>query len=216
MPEDITFKLSAKKVLLAIICLALTFLLVIISIFSINNTEAAENEVKTVKEYGFDLNEIKEATSAFTATPSGTELNTILNKDSDYVLPYPGILPDHPLYWLKMFRDRVSLYLIRDPAVKVQKLILFGDKRIGAAEALIAGNKKGLGFTTATKAEKYMEKASQELKCLPENNPSLQNRLQSSLLVHRQILGKLEEKSDDSQQKAWQEAWLLNERLISK
>ena len=32
----------------------------------------------------------------------------------EYYLPYPGVLPDSPLYKLKMVRDRVKLWITRD------------------------------------------------------------------------------------------------------
>jgi len=77
----------------------------------------------------------------------------------DYVLPYPGILPDHPLYALKMVRDRIMDWLIKDPVKKTEFLILMADKRIGAAKALFDGNKPELGLTTALKAVAYQERA---------------------------------------------------------
>lgn len=77
----------------------------------------------------------------------------------DYYLAYPGILPDHPLYFLKMIRDRIWLFLTTDVLKKAELYLLFADKRIGATQALIEGNKPDLGVSTATKAEKYLEQA---------------------------------------------------------
>lgn len=73
---------------------------------------------------------------------------------------YPGILPDHLLYPLKMIRDRILLFFTTDPLKKAVLLLQFADKRLRAAEALI--NEKGkidLGVSTLTKAEKYLERA---------------------------------------------------------
>lgn len=77
----------------------------------------------------------------------------------DYYLAYPGILPDHPLYFLKMIRDRIWLFLTTDVVKKAELYLLFADKRLGASQALIEGNKHDLGVSTATKAEKYLELA---------------------------------------------------------
>ena len=77
----------------------------------------------------------------------------------DYYLPYPGILPDHPMYWLKMVRDRVQLLLTTNEVKKAEKQLLYADKRLGAGWALVEGNKIQLGVTTLTKAEKYLEQA---------------------------------------------------------
>lgn len=76
-----------------------------------------------------------------------------------YYLPYPGVLPDSPLYRLKVARDWVQLWLTFDPLQKAQRELLYADKRINAARALIEGGKLELGVSTATKAEKYLEQA---------------------------------------------------------
>jgi hypothetical protein len=78
---------------------------------------------------------------------------------TQYYLPYPGILPDSPLYKIKAIRDQISLLLTPNGEQKAKKQLLFADKRINAAQALIDGGKKDLGVTTATKAEKYLEQA---------------------------------------------------------
>src|SRR3989304_3402352 len=84
---------------------------------------------------------------------------TLPVRAADYYLPYPGILPDHPLYWLKMVRDRVQLVVTTNNLGKAERLLQYADKRLGAAWALIDGNKKPLGMTTLTKAEKYLGQA---------------------------------------------------------
>jgi len=76
--------------------------------------------------------------------------------NNPYLLPYPGILPNHPLYWSKMIRDRVQLLTTKDPTKKMQLFLLFADKRLAAGQLLIATGDKGLGVSTITKAEKYL------------------------------------------------------------
>ena len=72
----------------------------------------------------------------------------------EYYLPYPGILPDNPMYKLKAVRDRVSLWLSGGGEARIRRELLYADKRIGAAKALVDGGKVSLGVSTATKAEK--------------------------------------------------------------
>src|SRR3989344_991141 len=83
----------------------------------------------------------------------------VLVQKVEYYLPYPGILPDSPLYKVKALRDRISLWLITDPGKKAEKELLLADKRIGAAVALVDGGKDELAVSTATKGEKYLEQA---------------------------------------------------------
>lgn len=109
----------------------------------------------------------------------------------EYVLPYPGILPDHFLWPLKAIRDRIWLFLTTDPAKKADLLLLFADKRIGAAKALVEGRKFELGVSTATKAEKYLERAAAQEKVARERGvdtgPFLE-KLASATLKHRELL----------------------------
>lgn len=76
-----------------------------------------------------------------------------------YYLPYPGILPDNPLYKAKAVRDQVLLWITFDPGKKAERQLLYADKRINAAKALNEGGKSALAESTATKAEKYLEQS---------------------------------------------------------
>lgn len=77
----------------------------------------------------------------------------------DYYLPYPGILPDNPMYKLKTLRDRMTLLITWDKQNKAKKQLSLADKRINAAVALMDGGKMSLGVSTATKGERYLEES---------------------------------------------------------
>jgi len=106
-----------------------------------------------------------------------------LAQNVDYYLPYPGILPDHPLYWLKMVRDRIILITVVNPDAKAEKLLLYADKRLGAAWALIDGNKQTLGVSTLTKAEKYLEQA-----VTINTNTAFKDRLNKAIVKHEEVV----------------------------
>ncbi len=129
----------------------------------------------------------QDATSSAEATQSA---NVIAVK-TDYYLPYPGILPDHPLYWLKMLRDKIVLKLTNDPQSRFERLLLYADKRIGAAEVLVKGRKFDLGVSTTLKSENYLDQAAQQLQQLSENNKAtaiMKDQIENSTTKHRQIL----------------------------
>ena len=90
----------------------------------------------------------------------------------DYDLPHPGMLPDHSLYFIKMLRDRVKLVLVSDDVKKVNLLLFYADKRIGAAEALLRGGNISLAEVTAHKAELYMGQAMDILRDFNEEKKS--------------------------------------------
>lgn len=116
----------------------------------------------------------------------------------DYTLPYPGILPDSPLYTLKMIRDRLILLLTIDPVKKTEKLLLYADKRLGAAQALFEGNKVDLGASTVTKAEKYLEQAVTEYQKAKKTNKDVSllfQKLNLAVLKHEELLNGFAAKS---------------------
>lgn len=75
-----------------------------------------------------------------------------------YNLPYPGILPDHPLYFLKVVRDRITDWLTRDNLKKAELYLLYSDKRVAMAQFLSKKGKINLAISTFSKAEKYFLK----------------------------------------------------------
>lgn len=76
----------------------------------------------------------------------------------NYELPYPGILPDNPLYLVKALRDRLQEFTIRDTIKKAEYYLLLSDKRVSAAQLLVKKGKDKQSVSTLSKAEKYFLK----------------------------------------------------------
>lgn len=76
-----------------------------------------------------------------------------------YTLPYPGILPDNPLYILKALRDNIINFFITDPVKKSDYDLLMADKRLASARSLVDKNEYGLAITTLSKAGNYFDEA---------------------------------------------------------
>lgn len=115
----------------------------------------------------------------------------------DYYLPYPGILPDNPLYKIKMIRDRVWLWLTPEPVGRTEKLLLYADKRVGAGKALIEGGQVPLGISTILKGEKYLERAILEAEKAQRQGVEIRDlaeRLEKATLGHAEILTNLKQK----------------------
>lgn len=89
-----------------------------------------------------------------------------------YNLPYPGILPDHPLYFVKIIRDRINEFLTRDNLKKSQIYLLNSDKRAAMAMALARTGKNKQAIDTFSKAEKYGLLVPQYLKIAKEQGES--------------------------------------------
>lgn len=80
-----------------------------------------------------------------------------------YNLPYPGILPDNPLYIFKAVRDQFLIFGTRDNVKKAHLYLLLSDKRIAMAIALSKKGKEKQAIEVIGKAEKYFVKIPQLL-----------------------------------------------------
>src|ERR1035437_3560922 len=115
-----------------------------------------------------------------------------------YDLPYTGILPDSPLYFLKALRDNALNFLITDPVQKADYDLLMADKRLGAASALLDKEKVDLAITTLSKSGNYFYLAIQQAataKKQGENTDELLSKLLTASLKHQQVIFKMEEKT---------------------
>lgn len=113
----------------------------------------------------------------------------------DYVLPYPGILPDHPLYALKKIRDSIFEYLIVDPVKKTEFYILQGDKHLNMIVFLSNKGNQALAQTTNSQGLSYMNNAVKmmtQLKTQGKEIPGhVLERMEKSLLKHVEVLTEL-------------------------
>ncbi len=95
----------------------------------------------------------------FISPPLSLGQQTVMHQERViYNLPYPGLLPDHPLYFLKAIRDRFLDMSTRDYLKKAELYLLLSDKRVAMALALADEGKDNLAVSTLSKAEKYFLK----------------------------------------------------------
>jgi hypothetical protein len=130
-------------------------------------------------------------------------------EEVNYFLAYPGILPDHLLYPLKMIRDRIMLFLTTDPLKKAELYLLFADKRLEASRMLIEKGKLDLGLETLTKAEKYLEQAIDQEKVAQQAGKKTEdflNRLSLATRKHEQVMLSFEEKISTTTKPVYEKA----------
>ncbi len=113
----------------------------------------------------------------------------------DYQLPYPGrILPDHPLWPVKALRDKLWLLVTLNRTKQAELLLLFADKRLVSSRILFERGKPELAFSTFTKAEKYLEKASvlvDECWRAGLDTKNLSIKVATAALKHREVAEEL-------------------------
>lgn len=96
--------------------------------------------------------------SSVKASVSKTDLS-LSPSPTEYNLPYPGILPDSPLYFFKVLRDKIGSFFISDPIKKAEFNIACADTRLAAARSLIEKKNIVLAEEVISKAENYLEEA---------------------------------------------------------
>jgi len=141
-------------------------------------------------------------------------------KKIDYVLPYPGILPDHPLYFLKAVRDKSLDFFTRDYIKKAQLYLLFSDKRANMAIELAKKGRWGLMISTVSKGEKYTLKIIQLLKTSKKQGASAESdfilRVKLSNDKHREIIETLLKDIPQGERKKLEEVLNLNKQIKEK
>lgn len=132
----------------------------------------------------------------FNGTSNINSQNTSVLGESDvnidYHLAYPGrVLPDSILWPIKALRDKVWLMLTTNSNRKAELKLLFADKRLGSSKVLFERNKPEEGYSTLTKAEKYLEEASnteEENRKKGNDTSEFLERLAKASLKHYEVM----------------------------
>ncbi len=101
------------------------------------------------------------ACAVFLATSNAVPLHaqTIsFEKVIDYQLPYPGLLPDNPLYVFKEMRDNMQVMTAPGPLEKSKAQLQIADKNMAAAVELSAKGKHQLAGERIAKAQQFIAK----------------------------------------------------------
>lgn len=109
-----------------------------------------------------------------------------------YELPYSGMLPDNPLYFMKEIRDGIMKTTTRDNLRKAQLYLLLSDKEIASTLQLARKGKEQLALETLYKSEKYFSEIpsiladSKKQGVSPSND--FMNTLYQSNAKHREVI----------------------------
>ena len=113
-----------------------------------------------------------------------------------YELAYPGLLPDSPLYFLKVVRDKAVSLLTSDPLKKAEFDLLTSDKRLNSAVYLFrkGAGKYALAEQTISKGENYFEDAIKQAELAKTQGLPVQNTLSNLYLAsqkHEEVIKSL-------------------------
>lgn len=121
----------------------------------------------------------------------------VANVTVEYVLPYPGILPTHPLYFLKMMRDQIVEALISDPVKRADFYITQADKKLSMALALSDAKKSNEMLRAIDDALTLRQKSIKQLEELRGANQEIpgyiSDQLTRSLSKHLEVITQLKQ-----------------------
>lgn len=122
----------------------------------------------------------------------------------DYTLPYPGILPDNPLYFLKAARDKMISIFISSPFKKAEFDLLQADKRLNMGVYLESTHKPQFISSTISKGENYFEEGIGQLQEAKIEKIDIKNETRTYSTAsqkHIEILTQLEKQVSSSVKK---------------
>jgi hypothetical protein len=99
------------------------------------------------------------------AEQNSAPVSLSVSEELDYTLPYPGILPDNPLYIFKNLRDRVMRIFLSDPVKRIEFSLLQSDKFLSMAMAYADMKKWDKAGKTIVDSQKEMERVQQASSC---------------------------------------------------
>lgn len=156
--------------------------------------------------------------AAFTArfSQAAAQETKIELKKVEYTLPYAGMLPDNPLFFLKNMRDALLEFATRDQLKKAQLYLLFADKRIRMAIELAEKDKWQLTTKTVEKAQRYFMKippfltAAKKQGSTPDGDFILNLKL--SIEKHREVIESLFKNAPQGERRSLEESLKLNRK----
>lgn len=143
-----------------------------------------------------------------------------MDNKTAYELPYPGLLPDHPLYLLKTFRDRTLVFVTQDYEKRAKIQLELSDKRIRAGELLMGEEKYELALTVFSKGERYFEQAIETSEAAQTQGQAptagMVEQMKRSNLKHSEILMRSSKKFDSSLRSEFDLVLTLNKKNKNK
>lgn len=126
-----------------------------------------------------------------------------------YQFPWPGILPDHPFYKLKVLRNKIIYNIIYSPVKRVEFDLLMADKMLYASKLLLDKGEGDLAKETALKGENYFSILVADYARVKQRNEiisgKLRTRIDQAYEAHQQLIDYLGQKAPEADKKTYQD-----------
>src|SRR5260221_10578177 len=140
---------------------------------------------------------------------------------SDYQLPYPGMLPDNPLYFIKELRDNLTAFFLSKPLDKADFALLQSDKNVQASYLLVTreAGKSDLAWKTLSSAQDSFAQAitqTENAKKQGYNTQEIAKKLDSANQKHLQVLRAIALQTQQQGSKAYKKELSRTETFTSE
>jgi len=131
------------------------------------------------------------------AQVASSSSQTAATTQIDYQLPYPGMFPDNPLYFLKVFRDQLTAFFLSKPLDKAQFDLMQSDKNVEAGYLLGTQQvgKSDLAIATISSGEDDFSSAIDQTEAAKKQGYSIlemSKKLDLSNQKHMQVIKEIE------------------------
>lgn len=185
-------------------------------VFGNRNTVNAADEVTS---------EVTSVTTEATSEPVDSEVQNTTDSakpKNPYILPFPGMLVDNRMYFIKHIRDVIMEALISDPTKKTEFYILQSDKFLAMSSVYGAMGKWEMVSNVLNRSEVNMDKGIAQLvnvKAYGAVPSYLTTRISESLIKHAEVIDELKTKAPEKEKTTLDKkaaAFLEKETLVSQ
>lgn len=133
-----------------------------------------------------------------------------------YQLPYPGILPDNPLYFIKETRDSIKVFITRDNLKKADLYLNLADKHMAIALKMAEKGREKIAISELQKSEELFRNIptllinSKKQGVAPSNDMII--KLYQSNSKHQEIITEVMKKLTQTEIETFKNILLENEK----
>jgi len=121
----------------------------------------------------------------------------------------PGLLPDHPLYFLKTLSESIQTLFAFGEANRVNRHMILAEKRLAEAQALIAQGKTELAEKIMNRYQEQFTRAftfAQQAKEKGQNSDEIMAKIAENTLRHQAVLARVYEQVPEEAKPAIEQA----------
>lgn len=148
---------------------------------------------------------------------SYTPVSGVEEQKIKYTLPYPGLLPDNPLYFFKNIRDQVLQFVTRDNLKKAEVYLLLSDKKTAMAISLQKKGKENMALKILEEAEQDFTKIKNPITTAQKQGVSADGEFISKIKLsnekHREVIETFIKEANPSQNDTLRKVLNLNEKI---